>query len=163
MANPNKLGVDHFSLKKTYNMSKTSGKNANVILEKRRVIEAMYWDCIHGKQKYQIREKFVNQEYDNSTHSERQFYDYWNTMIDKFAEEFEANREQLKTKFLARYLYLYEKMIDKNDFKGAREVLDSLKKMTGMDEPIQQEIDINGELTVDFGLDNETEVQDKSE
>ena len=45
-------------------MSITNGHNANVIAEKRRVIEAMYNDCIRGKQKYQIMEKFVNGKYD---------------------------------------------------------------------------------------------------
>ena len=139
-------------------MSKTNGKNANVINEKKRVIEAMYNDCIRGKQKYQIREKFVDGKYDNSSKSDRSFYEYWNVMIDKFAEEFEENKKQLKSKFVARYLYLYEKMIDKNDLKGAREVLDSLKKMTGMDEPLEADININGELIVDFGLGDEVEV-----
>ena len=84
-------------------------------------------------------------------------------MIDKFAEEFEENKKQLKSKFISRYLFLYEKFIEEKNYKGAREVLDSLKKMTGMDEPIEANIDLSGELTVDFGLDNEIEVQDKSE
>lgn len=135
-------------------MSVTNGHNANVIAEKRRVIEAMYNDCIRGKQKYQIMEKFVNGKYDNAAKSDRTFRDYWNEMIDKFAEEFEENREKLKSKFLSRYLFLYEKCIEKNDFKGAREILDSLKKMTGMDDPIQAEIDVNGGFIIDFGLDN---------
>lgn len=136
-------------------MSLTNGHNANTIAEKKRVIEAMYNDCIRGKQKYQIREKFVDGKYDNSSKSDRSFFTYWNEMIDKFAEEFEENKKQLKSKFIARYLYLYEKMIDKNDLKAAREVLDSLKKMTGMDEPLEADINLNGELIVDFGIDNE--------
>ena len=84
-------------------------------------------------------------------------------MMDKFAEEFEENKKQLKSKFISRYLFLYEKFVEEKNYKGAREVLDSLKKMTGMDEPIEANIDLSGELTVDFGLDNEIEVQDKSE
>lgn len=135
-------------------MSLTNGHNANVIAEKRRVIEAMYNDCIRGKQKYQIREKFTDGGYDNSTRSDRSFFDYWNGMMDKFAEEFEDNREKLKSKFVSRYLFLYEKCVEKNDFKGAREILDSLKRMTGMDDPIQAEIDVNGGFVIDFGLDN---------
>lgn len=144
-------------------MSKTNGRNANVIAEKKRVIEAMYNDCIRGKQKYQIRDKFTNGEYDNSSKGDRTFFTYWNNMIDKFAEEFEENKKQLKSKFISRYLFLYEKFVEEKNYKGAREVLDSLKKMTGMDEPIEANIDLSGELTVDFGLDNEIEVQDKSE
>lgn len=139
-------------------MNITNGKNANVINEKKRVIEAMYNDCIRGKQKYQIREKFVDGKYDNKVCGDRSFYEYWQSMIDKFAEEFEENKKQLKSKFVARYLYLYEKMIDKNDLKAAREVLDSLKKMTGMDEPLEADININGELVVDFGIDDENSI-----
>lgn len=135
-------------------MGLTNGHNANAIAEKKRVIEGMYNDCIRGKQKYQIREKFTAGGYDNDTCSDRQFYTYWNDMIAKFGEEFEENREQLKSKFVSRYLFLYEKMIEKNDLKGAREVLDSLKRMTGMDDPIQAEIDVNGGFVIDFGLDN---------
>ena len=135
-------------------MSVTKGINANVIAEKKRVIEAMYQDCIRGKQKYQIKGKFLDGGYDNSALSERSFDTYWNEMIDKFAEEFEEHREKLKSKFLARYLFLYEKFIDEKNYKGAREVLDSLKRMTGMDDPIQAEIDVNGGFVIDFGLDN---------
>jgi hypothetical protein len=139
-------------------MSLTNGHNANIIAEKRRVIEAMYNDCIRGKQKYQIREKFTDGGYDNSSKSDRSFFEYWNGMIDKFAEEFEENKKQLKSKFISRYLFLYEKFVEEKNYKGAREVLDSLKKMTGMDEPIEANIDLSGELIVDFGLGNETEV-----
>ena len=135
-------------------MSLTNGHNVHTIAEKNRAIEAMYNDCIRGKQKYQIREKFVEGKYDNKSQSDRSFYEYWNAMTDKFAEEFEEHREQLKSKFLARYLYLYEQFVDRKDYKGAREVLDSLKKMTGMDDPIQAEIDVNGGFVIDFGLDN---------
>lgn len=134
------------------------GHNANVIARKRRIIEAMYNDVIRGKQKYQVREKFINKEYDDNVCSDRTFYDYWNDMMNKFAEEFEENKKQLKSKFISRYLFLYEKFIEKKDFKGAREVLDSLKKMTGMDEPLEANIDLSGELIVDFGLGDETEV-----
>jgi hypothetical protein len=135
-----------------------NGTNANQVHKKNRIIEAMYNDVIRGKQKYQVREKFTSQGYDENICGERTFFSYWNDMMDKFAEEFEENKKQLKSKFISRYLFLYEKMIEKNDLKGAREVLDSLKKMTGMDEPIEANIDLSGELIVDFGLGDETEV-----
>ena len=135
-------------------MSFTTGHNANAIAEKRRIIEAMYNDCIRGKQKYQSREKFTDGGYDNEVKSDRSFFESWNGMMDKFAEEFEENRENLKSKFVSRYLFLYEKCVDKKDYKGAREILDSLKRMTGMDDPIQAEIDVNGGFVIDFGLDN---------
>ena len=136
-------------------MALTNGHNANVIAEKRRVINAMKDDCIRGKQKYEIREKFTDGKYENSSKSDRSFYEYWNDMIAKFGEEFEANREQLKSKFISRYLFLYEKMIEKNDLKGAREVLDSLKRMTGMDDPSKLDLNMSGDIQIDFGFTNE--------
>lgn len=133
---------------KTYN-----GRNEHQVQEKRRVIEAMYFDVIHGKQKYQIREKYTSQGYNNKTHSDRQFYEYWNAMMDLFAEEFEKNKEDLKSKFIARYLYLYEMNVSKGKFKEAKEVLDSIAKMTGVNEPDEVKIDFEN-FTIDFGLDN---------
>lgn len=136
------------AISKTYN-----GKNEHQVQEKRRVLEAMYFDVIHGKQKYQIREKFTSQGYNNKTHSDRQFFTYWNAMIDMFAEEFEKNKEDLKSKFIARYLYLYEMNVSKGKFKEAKEVLDSIAKMTGVNEPDEVKIDFEN-FTIDFGLDN---------
>lgn len=135
-------------------MSVTNGTNANVIAEKRRTLEAMYNDCIRGKQKFQIREKFHKGKYNNKACSDRTFCTYWSEMIDKFAEEFEKNREDLKAKFLSRYLFLYEKLVENFRYKEAKDVLDSLKRMTGLDDPIQAEIDVNGSFVIDFGLDN---------
>ena len=136
-------------------MAFTKGHNENVIAEKRRIINAMKDDCIRGKQKYEIREKFTDGKYNNDVCSDRSFYEYWNDMIAKFGEEFEANREQLKSKFVSRYLFLYEKMIEKNDLKGAREVLDSLKRMTGMDDPSKLDLNMSGDIQIDFGFTNE--------
>ena len=136
-------------------MAFTKGHNANVIAEKRRIINAMKDDCIRGKQKYEIREKFTDGKYNNDVCSDRSFYEYWNDMIAKFGEEFESNREQLKSKFVSRYLFLYEKMIEKNDLKGAREVLDSLKRMTGMDDPSKLDLNMSGDIQIDFGFTNE--------
>lgn len=147
-------GCKPFFIRKYLIMNNTNGSNANQMHNKERVIELMYQDCIRGKIKHQIREKFVKQKYDNETCSDRQFYTYWNCMLDKFAEEFEDHKEKLKDKFIARYMYLYEKAVEEKKYKEAREVLDSLKKMTGMDEPIEADININGGFVIDFGLDD---------
>lgn len=128
--------------------------NCNQQHKKEDVIQLMYEDVIRGKIKHQIREKFVKQKYDNETCSDRQFYTYWNNMLDKFAEEFEDHKEKLKDKFIARYMYLYEKAVEEKKYKEAREVLDSLKKMTGMDEPVEADINISGGFVIDFGLDD---------
>ena len=96
----------------------------------------------------------MNGEYNNKALTNASFCGYWNEMISLFAEEFEKNREDLKSKFLARYLYLYEMAINNKRTKEAKDILDSIVKLTGADEPIRQEIDVNGGFVIDFGLDN---------
>ena len=135
-------------------MAGKGGNHFNMLQHKRDIISAMYDDCIRGKQKYQIREKFMNGEYNNKALTNASFCGYWNEMILLFAEEFEKNREDLKSKFLARYLYLYETAINNKRTKEAKDILDSIVKLTGADEPIRQEIDVNGGFVIDFGLDN---------
>lgn len=135
-------------------MAGKGGNHFNMLQHKRDIISAMYDDCIRGKQKYQIREKFMNGEYNNKALTNASFCGYWNEMILLFAEEFEKNREDLKSKFLARYLYLYETAINSKRTKEAKDILDSIVKLTGADEPIRQEIDVNGGFVIDFGLDN---------
>lgn len=135
-------------------MAGKGGNHFNMLQHKRDIISAMYDDCIRGKQKYQVREKFMNGEYNNKALTNASFCGYWNEMISLFAEEFEKNREDLKSKFLARYLYLYEMAINNKRTKEAKDILDSIVKLTGADEPIRQEIDVNGGFVIDFGLDN---------
>ena len=135
-------------------MAGKGGNHFNMLQHKRDIMDAMYNDVIHGKQKYQIREKFLNGEYNNQALTNVSFCNYWNEMIEKFAEEFEKNREDLKAKFLSRYLYLYETNVSNGKIKEAKDVLDSIVKLTGADEPIRQEIDINGGFVIDFGLDD---------
>lgn len=133
---------------------------------KQNTLDEMHYDVLKGVTKYRIRKKFLNGEYtlpetDSADMSkdgrnlERRFTYYWKDMIDKFGEEFEGNREALKSKFIARYTYLYEQALLKNDLKDAKAILDSIVKLTGADEPIKQEIDINGGFVIDFGLDGE--------
>lgn len=134
---------------------------------KMNTLDEMHLDVLKGMTKYRIRKKFLNGGYTLPEHGfckedesedgrnlERRFTRYWQDMIDAFGEEFEDNREALKAKFIARYTYLYEQALNKNDLKDAKAVLDSIVRLTGADEPIKQEIDLNGGFVIDFGLDD---------
>lgn len=140
------------------------GLNRKMHDAKMNTIDEMHFDVLKGVTKYRIRKKFLNGEYTlpefgedkskDGRNLERRFTAYWKDMIEKFGEEFEDNREALKSKFIARYTYLYEQALLKNDIKDAKAILDSIVKLTGADEPIKQEIDLNGGFVIDFGLDN---------
>ena len=135
-------------------MAGIPGIKGNQSAARKITLKEMKDDVIRGLQKHQVRDKFVSGQYYSKTSSVRSFNDYWRDMLDLFAEEFEKNREDLKSKFLARYLYLYELAVQKNNLKDARAILDSIVKLTGADEPIRQEIDLTGGFSIDFGLDN---------
>lgn len=131
-----------------------NGRNANQIKNRKDTIKAMYQDCIRGKQKWEIKEKWLDGKYKNNARGEQTFGEYWREMLERFKDEFEKNREDLKSKFLARYMSLYEKAVDKGNIKEARQILDSITKLTGADEPVKQEINLSGDFVIDFGLDN---------
>ena len=135
---------------------------------KMNTLDEMHLDVLKGMTKYRIRKKFLSGGYTLPEHAyckedesedgrnlERRFTRYWQDMIDAFGEEFEDNREALKAKFIARYTYLYEQALNKNDLKDAKAILDSIVRLTGADEPIKSDVNLNGEISIDFGFNQE--------
>lgn len=141
------------------------GLNRKLHEAKKNTIEEMHYDVLKGVTKYRIRKKFLNGEYTLHERSEdkskdgrnleRRFTRYWQDMIDAFGEEFEDSRESLRSKFIARYTYLYEQALLKNDLKDAKAILDSIVKLTGADEPTKTDINLNGDFVIDFGFNKE--------
>ena len=97
------------------------GLNRKMHDAKMNTIDEMHFDVLKGVTKYRIRKKFLNGEYTlpefgedkskDGRNLERRFTAYWKDMIEKFGEEFEDSREALKSKFIARYTYLYEQAL----------------------------------------------------
>lgn len=142
------------------------GLNRKMREAKINTLDEMHYDVLKGMTKYRIRKKFLDGCYTlydtdktdmskDGRNLERRFTNYWNDMIEAFGEEFEDNREALKAKFIARYTYLYEQALNKNDLKDAKAILDSIVRLTGADEPIKSDVNLNGEISIDFGFSNE--------
>ena len=124
------------------------------------IVEAMHQDFLSGMPKHLMRKKFINDMYcDFSSTSigtkNNKFNKLWDLMVEMFAEDFEENREALKTKFLARYGYLYSQAVEKGNIKEARQVLDSLKELTLGKEPEKMDVNMqmDGELNINFDTD----------
>lgn len=141
----------------------TNMKNLSAVQRirvKKRALKAMEEDVLRGMPRHKVMEKFQNDEYGcydpNCTPgtNERKFRVYWRDMLKLFAQEFEENREDLKSKFCSRYMYVYELCLKEGKLKEAINALDSLKKMTGVDAPqkVEQDIDLQGEVVIDFGI-----------
>lgn len=125
------------------------------------VLEQMLFDSLNGMSKFQIKQKFVSGGYgdslkkDDARYRESKFYEYWNKMNERFAEEIAESRESLKASFFAKYQKLYEQAVKEKDLKNAKLILDSIVKLTGVAEPEKKEIKIN-DVDIDFKLEGDS-------
>lgn len=131
----------------------------NHIMKKKAEVAKMHMDVLNGAPKALVKQRYFNGEYideviglnDNAKH--KRFQRAWDAMIDEFGKDFEENKNDLKSKFLAKYNYLYQLAIDKGNIKEARQILDSLREMTGADEPTQVDMNIDGDINIEFNTD----------
>lgn len=120
------------------------------------VIEKMHFDVLNGMPKYMVKDRFYNGEYyelpkDLTTKAKyKRFNRAWDIMIDKFGKDFEENNEMLKSKFLAKYNYLYQLAVDKGNIKEARQILDSLTHLLGVDNPQKVDLNVGGDIKIEF-------------
>lgn len=125
-------------------------------MKKKAEIAKMHMDVLNGAPKSLVKERYFNGEYideviglnDNAKH--KRFQRAWDAMIDEFGKDFEENKNDLKSKFLAKYNYLYQLAIDKGNIKEARQILDSLREMCGTDEPTQVDLQVDGDIDIKF-------------
>ena len=98
--------------------------------------------------------KWINEEYDISFN---QANVYWMRVWTLLNERYQLDRENLINKHLQKYWLLYDLAISKEDISNARQVLESISKLLGMNEP--DKLDIKQELKIrfKFGSDDESE------
>lgn len=98
--------------------------------------------------------KWINEEYDISFN---QANVYWMRVWTLLNERYQLDRENLINKHLQKYWLLYDLALSKEDISNARQVLESISKLLGMNEP--EKLDIKQELKIRFrfGSDDETE------
>ena len=67
---------------------------------------------------------------------------------------YNKNKENFQTDFYEKYNYLYQKNVEKQNYKEAKNVLDSLVKLTGAAEADKQDvnIDLNAPIQSKFGF-----------
>jgi hypothetical protein len=85
--------------------------------------------------------------------SDRQIDDYIaaaNREIDKI---FEADKDKLKKRVFAKYDFVYQKLINVKDYKGALVALEKLTALTGVAEPAKTDITTGGEKITGFNIE----------
>ena len=98
----------------------------------------------------------------------RQAVNYWDTAMNRFAADTDIEHEKLRNIFFTRYESLFEEAVKKGDIFNARNVLDSMSRIFGIEKKTPDTaIMINsgkeGGITVNFGLNNDNKEEANDE
>lgn len=92
--------------------------------------------------------QFTNWLMDEYGLSQQQSNEYWLRTWTTLNEKFRMEKDQMINKHLAHYWQLYDASFNKQDFSNARQVLNDISKLLGMNEP--DKLDIKQELKIKF-------------
>lgn len=99
---------------------------------------------LQGESKYEIKKGLVNGEYlwmeRGDKVKENDVRGYMKEAEESCKFELESSRDAQKALHLERYLALYRECLQNNDRTNARAILDSIAKLTGLNEKEQLEI-----------------------
>ncbi len=91
--------------------------------------------------------------------SKNQANEYWLRSWSVLKEKYSLEREKLITKHLRKYWEIYDLSLQKDDLSNARQVLNDISKLLGMNEP--ERVDVTQELKIRFKFN--TSENDKDE
>lgn len=109
-----------------------------------------------GDTKYEIRQAFMRGDYGEEVknYSQATFDKWWRELESDWGSELNSKKDVIKAQIYAKYNDIYKKALKKDNLKMAKETLDSIVKMTGVNAPdTQVNIQNNdGNVTIDFGF-----------
>jgi hypothetical protein len=85
--------------------------------------------------------------------SVKQANEYWVRVWQSVKEKFKLKKDELITKHLKAYWDIHSRALTNNDLSNARQVLNDIAKLTGINEP--ERLDIKGESTIIFKFGDE--------
>ena len=77
--------------------------------------------------------------------------EYWKRSWETIREKYELDRNKQITKHLKKYWDLYDTSIQKGDITNARQTLDAIAKLMGLNEPDKLDMNATGEINFKFG------------
>ena len=83
--------------------------------------------------------------------SEAQSNNYWRDIWVDIRGKFDLERDKLTTKHLQKYWSIHDEAIDKGDLNTARQTLNDISKLQGLNEPEKLDVNNTGEITFKFG------------
>lgn len=122
------------------------------------LLEEVVCDVVNGKSKSDIILKAQNGLYENQSKGVvyNTALEYYNAALSRLQVD-EVDKDNAKTIIYGQYLNLYKEMMEEGNLIGAKQVLDSLTKLMGLDKPDNQtNVQINnnndGTLSINFGF-----------
>lgn len=105
-----------------------------------------------------LREHLSKKEYSIWARSQGLSYPqserYWKRSWQLINEKFKLEREQLVDKQLMNYWEIYNFALEKGDFNTARQILNDISKLQGLNEPEKIDITKTEKIVFKFGGDN---------
>jgi hypothetical protein len=93
---------------------------------------------------------YVNWSYKNGFSASRA-NENWKTCWDTIRDKYELDKNKQVSKHLMNYWKIYDEARFKGDLTNARQTLDAIAKMMGLNEPDRLDMNASGEITFKFG------------
>ena len=87
----------------------------------------------------------------NNGLSQARANEYWKRSWTTIRERYDLDKEKQITKHLLKYWSLYDNAVDKGDITNARQTLDAIAKLMGLNEPDKVDMNASGEINFKFG------------
>lgn len=125
------------------------------------LVEQCYCDIANGVSRSTVIQKITQGTYEGMARplAKRTAAYYYNAALDRFAEDTDVESEKLRQMFYGRYEALLEEAVKKGDIYNARNILDSMCRIFGVERKVPDTaIMVNGgDIKISFGFDNTEE------
>lgn len=132
-------------------------------------VQHLWKEIINGKTQYELIKELEADKYrwGSNEWSRAQRYKVVKAAYDKCAIELAENREAQRSLMQERYLTIYEDALRSSDRTNARQTLDSLTKLMGLNEPekinINQDVVVQIDFTALKNKEDDNDVEDDEE
>lgn len=124
------------------------------------VITEIYCDICNGRSRTDIIEALCNGEYDTPKKklSPLSAREYYKRAIARLKENAALKEDEFIAILVSRYETIFEDCMKANDRQNARQTLDSLAKLLGLNKSDKKQIEVNktdDKITISFGFSKE--------
>lgn len=133
------------------NIGKTDKKEQAIVNEFAK--QHVWEDIAHGVKHSKMYEKLMTDEYNiGKTYSKAQAIDIVNETKKQIKKYWEEEREHLKEVTQERLDTVYEEAMARNDRQSAIGALKEFSKLTGLYDAQKVDVNLKGDIEIEFGL-----------